>query len=141
MKYYSLTELTNIYHWNNAASFFMVHVPENTLPKATLYNHLKYKESMRRRLISPPCKEMLSENLEHQFSDIIITELQGMNKDHQLHWEVYTYCVKINEEKSQNNGMYHKDMREDYVSVKTTGTHHKCVAKNGLFIYGKRHIC
>lgn len=77
---------------------------------------------MRSRLISPPYKDMLSANLEQQFSDIIITELEGMNKDHQLHWEVYTYRVKINEGKSQNNGMYHKDMREEYMSVTTTGT-------------------
>jgi len=69
---------------------------------------------------------MLNANHECHFSDIIITELKGMNKDRQLHWEVCTHCVKINEEKSQNKGTYHKHMRED-VSVKTTGTDHKCV--------------
>lgn len=67
--------------------------------------------------MSPTCKDMLSANLERLFSDIIITEMEGMNKDHQLHWEVYTHCVKINEEKSQNNGTCHKDTREEYVTV------------------------
>lgn len=33
--------------------------------------YLKYKEEMRSRLISPPCKDTLSAT-EHQFSDLII---------------------------------------------------------------------
>lgn len=66
--------------------------------------YLKYKEDLRSRLTSPPSKETLSASLEHQFSDLIIMELEGNNKDQQQHGEAYIFFGgKINEEKSQNN--------------------------------------
>lgn len=40
-----------------------------------------------------------------------------------------------------NDGMYHKDMTEAYMSMKMTGNDYKCAAKYRQFICAKIHMC